>query len=105
MAYVLVGNADVSTSSWSLLATVPAGQTAAMNVSFVNRGAANVRLKFAVGSGSAPAIGDYISFDRVILPNCEYEKIGMIINSGEKIWAKTDIATVSGRAHGLLEGA
>lgn len=106
MASALIGKAALAAGAEVQLgATVPANQTAIMNVSFVNRGSAVARIRLSIGTGLSGADADAISYDRFLLPNCEYEKMGMVLTEGEKIFVRSDIATVSARAHGLLEGA
>jgi hypothetical protein len=106
MASALIGKAALAAGTEVQLGiAVPVNQTAIMNVSFVNRGAFPAKIRLSVGAGIGSADADAISYDRTLLPNCEYEKMGMVLTAGEKIFVRSDVATVSARAHGLLEGA
>lgn len=106
MASMIFGKANlVAGVEQQIGAAIPANQTAVANISFVNRGSVPVRIRLAFGSAIVAAEGDWIAYDRILLPNCEYEKTGCLLTEGEKIFVRSDLATVSVRAHALLEGA
>jgi hypothetical protein len=106
MASMIFGKANLAAGvEQQLGAAVPANQTAVANISFVNRGSVPVRIRLAFGTGIVAADTDWIAYDRLLLPNCEYEKTGCLLTEGEKIFVRSDLATVSTRAHALLEGA
>ncbi|MDM5178521.1 hypothetical protein PO883_15085 [Massilia sp. DJPM01] len=106
MASMIFGKANlVAGVEQQLGSAVPANETAVANVSLVNRGSVPVRIRLAFGTGIAAADADWIAYDRILLPNCEYEKTGCLLTEGEKIFVRSDTATVSARAHALLEGA
>jgi hypothetical protein len=99
MAYGLLGKADLAAGVDTLLFTAAALQT--INVRFANRNATPVKVRLAIGVGGAPAVADYVDYDVAVLANGILEDMGLVISSGEKVWARSDLANVSVRAHGV----
>ena len=100
MASGLLGKADLAATTDTLLFT--AGVTPqAFNVRFANRNATAVKVRVAIGSGASPAATDYVDYDVTIPANGILEDTGLVASSGEKVWARSDTANVSVRAHGM----
>jgi len=99
MASGLLGKADLTAATDTLLFTATALQT--VNIRFANRNASAVKVRVAIGTGASPAVADYVDYDVAILANGILEDMGLVISSGEKIWARSDTANVSVRAHGV----
>lgn len=89
----MAANAD------TLLGT--ADENMVVNVCVVNRGAAAAKVRVAIGGGGAPAASDYLEYDTSVPANGVLERTGIAASTGEKIWVRSDTATVSARAHGL----
>lgn len=87
----------------TLLYTVPASTVSTVNVRFANRGAAASKVRLAIGVGASPADTDYLSYDQSLPANGIIEDTGIVCSAGEKVWAISDVATVSVRVHGFEE--
>lgn len=83
----------------TLIYTVPASKTATVNVRFTNRNATAVKVRLAIGTGVAPVAADYIDYDVTLI--LILEDTGLMLSAGEQIWAWSDTANVSVRAHGM----
>lgn len=94
-----LGSADLAANTDTLLATMTEDTIA--NVRMVNRGADEVHVRLAIGQGSSPAPTDYLEYGATIPPNGVSENSGLALSAGEKIWVRSDTATVSARAHGI----
>ena len=94
-----VGSADLAAGVVTLLGT--ADVVMVVNVSLVNRGLTNVKVRVAIGTGGAPVAADYIEYDAILAPGGVLERTGMALSAGENLWVYSDIATVSARANGL----
>lgn len=100
MASGLLGKADLAAATDTLLFT--AGATPqTFNVRFANRNTTAVKVRVAIGTGGAPAAADYVDYDVPINGNLILEDTGLVASSGEKVWARSDTANVSVRAHGM----
>lgn len=96
-----IGSADLVANTDTDLTGGGANENMVVNVCLVNRGAAQVKLRVAIGVGANPAVTDYLEFDQVISTGGVLERTGIAVSAGEKIWVRSDTATVSARAHGL----
>lgn len=93
----LFGKADLAAGVDTQIGpTLPAGQSATLNIRFCNRGAQSPKFRVAIGTGTAPAAEDYITFDKGIV-----EDTAVVLSAGEKIWVRSDVANVSVRVHGF----
>ena len=99
MATGKLGAADLAATTDTLLFTAAAVQT--FNVRFANRNVTAIKVRVAIGTGGAPALTDYVDYDVTVQPNGILEDTGLVCSSGEKVWARSDTANVSVRAHGM----
>ena len=104
MAQGKLGSADLSAGVDTLVYTVPANTSATVNIRVANRGTEAAAVRVAVGSGASPAGADYIDYDVVVPAKGIMEDTGVVCSAGEKIWVRSDVASVSVRVHGF-EGA
>lgn len=97
-----IGSANLAANTdTDLTGGVGVTENMVVNVCLVNRGTAFVKVRVAIGTGVSPANTDYLEYDTIMLANGVLERTGIVISSGEKIWVRTDTATVSVRVHGL----
>ena len=101
MASGTLGKADLVAATATLLYTVPAGVTATINVRFANRTATGIAVRIAIGTGAAPALADYMSYDIGLPANGVVEDTGIVCSAGDKVWAVAAVAGVSVRVHGF----
>lgn len=95
-----IGSADLAANTDTLLGGA-LDENMVVNVQLCNRGAASVKVRVAFGTGVAPVAADWVEYDTTIPPNGVLERTGQSLSTGEKIWVRSDTATVSARAHGL----
>lgn len=101
MASGLWGKADLAAGVDTQIGdAVAAGKVATLNIRFCNRSGSAAKYRVAIGTGGAPAAGDYITHDREII-----EDTGIVLSAGEKLWVRSDIPNVSVRVHGFEEVA
>lgn len=101
MAQGKLGSANLSAGVDTLVYTVPAGMSATANIRIVNRNTDTAKVRVAVGTGLSPAAADYIDYDVAIPPSGILEDTGVVCSAGEKIWVRSDVASVSVRVHGF----
>lgn len=95
------GSANLSANVDTLLYTVPADKTATINIRFANRNGNNAYVRLAIGSGSSPAAADYVTYDEELAAFGILEDTGIVCSAGEKVWARSTLASVSVRVHGM----
>jgi len=99
-----VGGFDLSANTDTLIYTCPSSTVATKTVTFVARTqAATVRL--AHTTGGSPASTDYYAYGRSLAASKEYEKSGIFLNAGEKLYARADATGVSVVVTGPEEAA
>lgn len=103
MASGKLGSADLAATVNTLLYTVPEAVVSTINVRFVNRNPVAVKVRLAIGAGPDPAVEDYLSYDQIVQPCGIIEDTGIACSAGEKVWAYSDTANISVRAHGFEE--
>lgn len=99
MATGKLGSVDLTAGVDTLLFTAAVAQI--FNIRFSNRNATAVKVRLAIGTGGTPAAADYLDFDVQIGGNQILEDTGLVCSIGEKVWARSDTANVSVRAHGI----
>jgi len=100
MAAGILGSADLAVATNTLLFTVDATPQT-LNVRFANRNATAARIRLAIGTGASPALKDYVDYDVTVQGFGVLEDTGLVASLGEKVWAYSDTANVSVRAHGI----
>ncbi|MQA21758.1 hypothetical protein [Rugamonas rivuli] len=100
MATGKLGSADLPAGGADTL-LFTAGATQTFNLRFANRNAAAVRVRVAIGTGGTPAATDYVDYDVTVPANGILEDTGLVCSINEKVWARSDTANVSVRAHGM----
>lgn len=94
-----LGAADLAANNDALIGTTD--EAMIVNIRMVNRGAAPAKVRLAIGTGLAPSVGDYFEYDTTLYGGGILENSGLALSPGEKIWARSDTAGVSVRAHGI----
>ncbi len=103
MAAGKLGSADLAAAADTLLYTVPASTVTTLNIRIANRNASAIKVRVAVGTGAAPAAGDYIDYDIPVAAGGILEDTGIVCGAGEKVWVRSDLAGASVRVHGFEE--
>lgn len=101
MASGKLGSADLPAGGADTLLFTAGVTPQTFNIRFANRNATAVKVRVAIGTGASPAAADYVDYDISIPAYSIVEDTGLVASSGEKIWARSDTANVSVRAHGM----
>lgn len=101
MASGLLGKANLTAGVDTLLFTATVGKVTTCNVRFCNTNSTQARIRLAIGTGGAPAAGDYMEYDEVCNANGIIEDTGIVLTASEKVWARSDTANVNVRAYGI----
>lgn len=97
----LPAKANLTSGVTATVYTVPAGKIATVNISACNSSGTAADLTLAIGTGASPAAGDYIKFASAI--GGEFERTGLVLAAGEKVFALSTASNVSIRVHGFEE--
>jgi hypothetical protein len=100
-----LGAADLVAATDTLLYTVPPATIATADVRICNRGAVAAKVRIAIGAGAAPAAADYIDYDTTVPAGGVLSESGIPLASGEKVWVRSDLASVSAQIRGFEEAA
>lgn len=103
MASGNLGSAALAAAADTLIYTVPAGKVATLNINCTNRDSVSAKVRIAIGVGANPANADYIQYDTTLAGNGVIERTGIVCGAGEKVWVRSDTASVSVRIHGFEE--
>jgi len=87
----------------TLLYTVPSSKKSVLSLCLTNRGLANAAIRIALTTGSNVTDADYIAFDAVVYPKESHERNGIVLTDGQRIYVRTDTATVNAVAWGYEE--
>lgn len=99
MAAGKLGAADLAAAENTLIFAASGAQV--FNVRFANRTATSTTVRLAIGTGAAPEPADYVTYDVTLPANGVLEDTGLVASDGEKVWAYSNAASVSVRAHGV----
>lgn len=88
------GRFDLAATTSTLIYTCPSNTVGVKYVSFQSR-TANATIRLSHTGGSTPAAGDYLEYGRTVPVNGYYERTGIYLTAGEKLYAYSDVADVS----------
>lgn len=105
MASGLLGKAAPAANTPTTLYTVPASTFAIANLSVVNRGVADAKVRVAVAATGAPVDADWIEYDALLPANGGVlERTAIALGAGEFFVVSDDKGTCSYRLFGLPKG-
>lgn len=104
MASGKLGSMNLTTGTDNLLCTIPNDGWYTVNIRCTNRTVTDLTVRIAIGSGGAPADGDYIDYDLKVPANGIVEDQGIICSAGENVWVRPNGSGMSARAHGAKGG-
>lgn len=98
-------SADLAATTNTTLRTVTTGQTASYTVSFANRTASAINIRFAHAAATGtPALAEWKAYDVSIPPaSIPYEITGLIATSAKNIVAYASAVGISVNVYGLEE--
>jgi len=101
MSFGLIGSADLAATTNTLIGGAALGTSKIVNIRIANRNSTEVAVQVAIGTGSSPAVADYIDYNTVVKGFSILEDSGFVCKATEKIWAYSDTANVTVRAMGF----
>lgn len=99
----VLGKANLTASTNTLIYTVPASTITTANIRICNRNASVAKVRVAIGTGASPNVADYIDYDITVPDNGILEDTGIVCSAGEKVWVWSDVTNVTARIHGFEE--
>lgn len=96
----LVGKALLVANTWTQLGAAMA-EDSIVNVRFANEGATVAKVWVSIGTGVATDAGNIVTPGVGVAGLCPYEDTGLSLSAGEKVFVKTDGASVTARAHAV----
>jgi hypothetical protein len=105
MSTGLLGKAAPPANTNTELYTVPALNFITANLSVVNRGLVDAKVRVWIGPALAPANADFVEFDAVVPANGGVlERSALMAEAGEIVAVSDDTGTCSYRLFGFLTG-
>lgn len=103
MASGKLGSATPSANTNTIVYTVPALKSAALNVAIVNRGSSDAVVNVAISTSGTPTSADYIEYGVTIPANGILERTAIVAGAGEHVVVHSSTADCSVRVHGCEE--
>ena len=82
---------------------VPNGQTATVTIRFTNRTSGNVKIRLVCSDTNSPDNSYYLVYDQIIYPNDNYTEAGVVLESQDYIFVRSDTANVSVNVWGFSQ--
>lgn len=101
----LAGIDITSPNTDTQLYAVPSAKTASVTVCMTNRTGATVKVRLALTSVTSVANTDYVAFDVSIPANETYERSGLVVTTGQYIYARANATGISAVVFGYEDTA
>lgn len=89
-----VGRFELTADTDTLVYTCPADTVATINVNFCAK-SANAAIRLAHTGGSTPAATDYLEYRRTLAAGDSFERTGIYMTEGERLYARASASGVS----------
>ena len=99
----VLGRANLTLATDTVLYTVPSGKTSACSVNFCNTSSGEARVRLSLSVGSTPVAGEYVEYDALIPSGGVLERGGVVVGAGDKIIVRSNVAGVNVLAWGYEE--
>ncbi len=103
MASGVLGQQALNATTNTTVYTTPADTVAYANINVVNINATPTVVRIAIAAGSTPLAAEYIEYEAEIAGYGVLERTGMVLNSGKRIVAYSNLSSVSVAVYGVEE--
>jgi hypothetical protein len=100
MASGILGHSSPPATTNTTVYTVPASNTATLNINVCNRGNSAITVRLAIASTASPADSEWLEYDASIPANGVLERSGIVAQAGELVVAYVSAATASVNVYG-----
>ena len=103
MASGVLGQQALNATTNTTVYTTPADTVAYANINVVNINATPIVVRLAIAAGSTPLAAEYIEYEAEIAGYGVLERTGIVLNSGKRIVAYSNLSSVSVAVYGVEE--
>jgi phage baseplate assembly protein gpV len=100
MATGTLGQAALTAATNTTVYTVPAGQTATVNINVVNKGSNIAAVNLAISAADTPTDSEYIEFNAPMQIGGVLERTGIVLSAGKKVVAKSTVSGITVNIYG-----
>ena len=101
MATGILGTANLSAATNTVVYTCPSSTFSVFTVSICNRSNSAITARVALAASSTPGAAEWIEYDTEILPKGVLERTGLVVDAGKNLIVYTSTANVSAVAFGI----
>lgn len=99
----ILGQADLSAATNTVVYTVPASTVSTVNISICNRGVSDALVRVAVAATGSPAPSEYIEYEAVVAQGVPLERTAVVLQAAKNVVVYSDVASISVSVWGFEE--
>lgn len=103
MASGVLGQQALNATTNTTVYTTPADTVAYANINVVNINATPIVVRIALAAGATPLAAEYIEYEAEIAGYGVLERTGIVLNSGKRVVAYSNLSSVSVAVYGVEE--
>jgi hypothetical protein len=101
MATGILGTANLTAATNTVLYTCPATTFGVVTLSMCNRSNSAITVRVALSATSTPSAAEWIEYDAEILPKGVLERTGLVLDATKNLVVYSSLANVSAVAFGI----